>query len=230
MMDLYVGGNFATAGDTPASRVAAYLTTFDSIMNYMENANGYRHPNHSGHVHSVGDGATTIQPNVVANTMLADMDASTLKGRPQGAGVGDPVDLTPTQARLLLNVEDGAEVNNISDADAIELTGGGATALHSHAGGGGGTWGSITGTLSSQTDLQSALNAKLNAVLAVMNRILYTNGSGAVVGSDDIQWDDTNKAIWIGGNVPAFSAATGISAIGNGGLASRFRSILYRVS
>lgn len=31
-------------------------------------------------------------------------------------------------------------------------------------GGGGGTWGSITGTLSDQTDLQSALNAKQNAL------------------------------------------------------------------
>ena len=30
--------------------------------------------------------------------------------------------------------------------------------------GGGGTWGSITGTLSSQTDLQSALNAKQNTI------------------------------------------------------------------
>jgi hypothetical protein len=30
------------------------------------------------------------------------------------------------------------------------------------SGGGGGTWGTITGTLSDQTDLQSALNAKEN--------------------------------------------------------------------
>lgn len=33
-----------------------------------------------------------------------------------------------------------------------------------YSGGGGGTWGSITGTLSSQTDLQTALNAKQNTI------------------------------------------------------------------
>jgi len=227
MMDIYVGGGFTTAGDTPASRVAAYLTTFESIMDYMENASGYHHPNHSGHVHSVGDGATTIQPNVVANTMLTDMDASTLKGRPQGAGTGDPVDLTPTQARLLLNVEDGAEVNNISDADALELTGGGETELHSHAGGSG-TWGSITGDLADQTDLQTALGTKLDSVLAALNAILFTDGSGNVGGASDFTYDPTYKSIWLGGNIPAFTATAGVSAIGDLGIASRFRSILYR--
>ena len=35
------------------------------------------------------------------------------------------------------------------------------------SGGGGGTWGSITGTLSEQTDLQAALDAKANKVLTI---------------------------------------------------------------
>jgi len=39
-----------------------------------------------------------------------------------------------------------------------------STRAYTVTGGGGGTWGSITGTLSSQTDLQSALNAKQNAL------------------------------------------------------------------
>jgi len=33
-----------------------------------------------------------------------------------------------------LNVEDGAEVNNISDANATDLTDGGDTTLHTHDG------------------------------------------------------------------------------------------------
>src|SRR5208282_4213885 len=37
-----------------------------------------------------------------------------------------------------------------------------ATSSLGISGSGGGTWGSITGTLSNQTDLQTALNAKLN--------------------------------------------------------------------
>ena len=41
-----------------------------------------------------------------------------------------------------------------------------ATTTLGIVGGGGGTWGSITGTLSSQTDLQTALNAKLSTTTA----------------------------------------------------------------
>lgn len=43
------------------------------------------------------------------------------------------------------------------DGDAVSLT---AQQIANLGGGGGGTWGSITGTLSSQIDLQSALDAK----------------------------------------------------------------------
>lgn len=42
------------------------------------------------------------------------------------------------------------------DGDAVSLT----AQQIANLGGGGGTWGSITGTLSNQTDLQSALDAK----------------------------------------------------------------------
>lgn len=56
-------------------------------------------------------------------------------------------------------------------------------------GGGGAAWGSITGTLSSQTDLQTALNAKQN-LLTLGNltetgsaNLSVTGGTGAVIGS-----------------------------------------------
>lgn len=52
------------------------------------------------------------------------------------------------------------------------------------AGGGGGTWGSITGTLSNQTDLQTALNAK-QATLVSGTNIKTINGS-SLLGSGDI--------------------------------------------
>lgn len=45
---------------------------------------------------------------------------------------------TDTEKTKLTGIEAGAEVNNISDANATDLTDGGETALHSHAGGGGG--------------------------------------------------------------------------------------------
>ena len=42
-------------------------------------------------------------------------------------------DYTTAEKNKLAGIEAGAEVNNISDADASELTGGGETNLHKHA-------------------------------------------------------------------------------------------------
>jgi hypothetical protein len=55
-------------------------------------------------------------------------------------------------------------------------------------GGGASAWGDITGTLSAQTDLQAALNAKQNsistgALSSGTTGLTVTNGSGAVIGS-----------------------------------------------
>ena len=64
---------------------------------------GYTHPNHSGDVTSVGDGAQTIAADVVTNAKLANVNSATFKGRVTAA-VGDPEDLTATQATSLLNL------------------------------------------------------------------------------------------------------------------------------
>lgn len=53
------------------------------------------------------------------------------------------------------------------------------------SGGGGGTWGSITGTLSDQTDLQTALNGKLDNP-ALASYINYTNNWSATKNLADI--------------------------------------------
>lgn len=62
----------------------------------------------------------------------------------------------------------------LTGTESVEIVQGGAnvkttTQDIADLGGGGGTWGSITGTLSSQTDLQSALNAKLNAIATIVD-------------------------------------------------------------
>lgn len=83
--------------------------------------------------------------------------------------------------------------------------------LSATGGGGGGTWGTITGTLSNQTDLQSALNAKQNsdgdldalAALAGVNTIYYRSAASV--------W----SAVTIGSNL-TFSGGT-LSATGGGG-------------
>lgn len=79
---------------------------------------GYTHPNHSGDVTSVADGATTIGALKVATGMVQD-DAITyakmqnvvaderLLGNIAGAG-GVVTELTPAETRTMINVADGA--------------------------------------------------------------------------------------------------------------------------
>ena len=82
-------------------------TQVRTIINVADGANNYTHPNHTGDVTSLGDGAQTIAANAVTNTKLADMATQTIKGRTT-AGTGDPEDLTAAQVRTILNVANGA--------------------------------------------------------------------------------------------------------------------------
>jgi hypothetical protein len=79
------------------------VTEVQTLLNVEDGANNYVHPNHSGDVTSVADGATTIQPDVVDNTKLANMPALTIKGNDTGAA-GDPQDLTVAEAQALLGI------------------------------------------------------------------------------------------------------------------------------
>lgn len=56
----------------------------------------------------------SVNTNTISNTKLADMPANTLKGNNTGSSA-DPIDLTATQVRTLLNVANGATAN---DTDA----------------------------------------------------------------------------------------------------------------
>lgn len=68
----------------------------------------YTHPNHTGDVQSVGDGATTIVNKRVTLAKLADMPANTVIGT---VSAGTPVYLTKAQLLTLLNVSEGAQPN-----------------------------------------------------------------------------------------------------------------------
>ncbi|MGL5011500.1 MAG: hypothetical protein ACRC6I_16600 [Paracoccaceae bacterium] len=88
----------AATGAVAGFMAAADKTKLDGIA---AGANNYSHPNHSGDVTSVGDGATTIASNAVTNAKAADMATATIKGRVT-AGTGDPEDLTVAQTKTLL--------------------------------------------------------------------------------------------------------------------------------
>lgn len=62
---------------------------------------------------------------------LESIDPNTILGRASTSGV--PVALSAETVRSILNVENGAEANNLTDAQAAALISGGNTTLHYHA-------------------------------------------------------------------------------------------------
>ena len=87
----HVTGGADKIRDATASQdglmTSAFATKLDGIAT---NANNYVHPNHSGDVTSVADGATTIANNAVTYAKLQDVSASSLVLGRKTAGAGDP--------------------------------------------------------------------------------------------------------------------------------------------
>lgn len=100
--------------------IAGLISAADKtkLNGIVSGANLYVHPNHSGDVVSVADGATTIQAGVVSNSKLANMGANTIKGSIAG---GVPSDLTPTQVKSLLAIT-GTEVANTAAGNIASTT------------------------------------------------------------------------------------------------------------
>lgn len=108
---------------------------------------------------TAGSVATTIANNSVTLAKLADIATNSFIGRITAA-TGDPQVLTVTQATSLLNVF-------TSTLKGLAPASGGGTTNFLRADGtwaaptASATWGSITGTLSTQTDLNTALNDRI---------------------------------------------------------------------
>ena len=104
-----------------------------AVINVEDGANAYVHPNHSGDVTSVADGAQTIAANAVTNAKLADMAAWTVKLRNAGTS-GDPSDAaladvteeaSPASGDFLLGFLDTGEIRKFD----VGNIGGGASPL-----------------------------------------------------------------------------------------------------
>lgn len=98
----------------------AYTATEKTkLFGIAENANNYSHPNHSGDVTSVGDGATTIANGAVTNAKMANMTTKTYKGRTAGT-TGAPEDVPVATLKTDLALVKGdvglGNVDNTSDA------------------------------------------------------------------------------------------------------------------
>lgn len=76
---------------------AADKTKLDGVE---ASANNYVHPNHSGDVTSVADGAQTIANDAVSNAKLRDSAALSVIGRSANSS-GDPADIAGTDGQVL---------------------------------------------------------------------------------------------------------------------------------
>jgi hypothetical protein len=108
-VDAHIGTGGAAHADVIASGASGFMTGADKtkLNNIATSANNYVHPNHSGDITSVADGATTISNGVVTLAKMANLATSTIIGRVTGS-TGVPEALTATQVRTIINVADGA--------------------------------------------------------------------------------------------------------------------------
>lgn len=122
LIELATQGEVDTGTDTTRAIVPATLAGSTLASDVTANNAKVSNATHTGDV--TGATALTIAANAVTNAMLAQVATDTLKGRTT-AGTGDPEDLTATQARTVLNVEDGADVTdaaNVAAAGAVMET------------------------------------------------------------------------------------------------------------
>jgi hypothetical protein len=129
----------------------------------------------------------TIAANVVTNSKLYQMNAGTVKANLTGSPA-QPSDVTLASFTSSLAVFTGDSgsggVKGLVPAPAAGdsaagkfLKADGTWSVPSGGGGGGATWGSITGTLALQTDLQNALNAKFDDPTGTTAQYLRGDGS-----------------------------------------------------
>jgi hypothetical protein len=119
----------AIAADFSAS-VQASLAAADSAIQSSD-LNGYQlEPSEGAFVDGDKTKLDGIEPNATADQTGAEIKAAYESESNTNA-------FTDAEQGKLAGIESGAEQNNISDAHAAELTGGGETTLHSHAGSGG---------------------------------------------------------------------------------------------
>jgi hypothetical protein len=77
------------------------------VLNVANGANAYVHPNHSGDVTSVADGAQTIAANAVSDSKLRDSAALSVVGRSANSS-GDPADIAASAASGAVLRESGS--------------------------------------------------------------------------------------------------------------------------
>ena len=111
-----------STGVTVYEKTSAAWVSFDGTNWVSAGAGGYTHPNHSGDVTSVGDGAQTIVAGAVTYAKMQDISATARVLGRNTAGAGDAEEITEAQFKTLFNLEIGTDVQaydatTVLDAD-----------------------------------------------------------------------------------------------------------------
>jgi hypothetical protein len=217
--------------------------TFTNLINGSISGNASTvttNANLTGDVTSLGN-ATTIGANKVTLGMHAVLAGNSLIGNPTG-GLATPTTIATSSLGIALSdttgtlaIGRGGTGISITPAYGEVLLGNGVggytLTATSSLGINSGTWGIISGTLSNQTDLQNALNAKLNLsdwfattsapqINTLANLVDATTTSlnigGSITGAGLIACaGSTNKLLW---NAVTKQFTCGVDAGSSGGL------------
>lgn len=120
------------------------------------------------------------------------LSAKAIRDLPEwrGGGVSDFLNLTDTPASYSGQTGRSLRVNA------------GATGLEFYEpSSGGGAWGTITGTLSDQSDLQAALDAKLTLPNLTAGSVLFSNGSTIAQDNDFLFWHTGTRQLDVYGSL-----------------------------
>jgi hypothetical protein len=172
----HVGAGGTAHADVIAAGASGFMTGADKtkLNGIATGANLYVHPNHSGDVTSVGDGAQTIAANAVTNAKAADMAVNTIKGRIT-AGTGDPEDLTAAQVRTIINdVLYAPVITESTTARNLALTDGGAYIRHTNAS-------ASTVTVPPQSSVTWLASTEIHIRRAAAGNLTLTPGAGVTL-------------------------------------------------